>query len=87
MKQVRHEMERSRTLLEMIKKREKLKRDKLQVIEDSFNLQIERIMNGEEPIFLSGDPSPEPSPTLPQMLIEEYGHYEKNTKIKVNKIK
>jgi hypothetical protein len=47
MKQVRHEMERARTLLEMIKKREKLKRDRLQLLIDTFDLQVQRVLNGE----------------------------------------
>jgi len=39
MKQLRQEMEKSRTLLEMIKKREKMKKDKLEIIQQIFELQ------------------------------------------------
>lgn len=47
MKQVRHEMERARTLLEMIKKREKLKRDRTQLLLDIFDKQLDRVLNGQ----------------------------------------
>eukprot|EP01114_Cavostelium_apophysatum_P001159 TRINITY_DN10990_c0_g1_i1.p1 TRINITY_DN10990_c0_g1~~TRINITY_DN10990_c0_g1_i1.p1 ORF type:complete len:471 (+),score=133.82 TRINITY_DN10990_c0_g1_i1:1427-2839(+) len=40
MRQLRHEMERARTLLEMIKKRERLKRDYVHICEQIFEAQL-----------------------------------------------
>jgi len=48
MKQLRHEMEKSRTLLEMIKKREKMKKDKIEVMNEIFELQIIQIRELEQ---------------------------------------
>jgi hypothetical protein len=39
MRQVRHEMERARTLLEQIKKREKLKNDRVLLLQQIFEMQ------------------------------------------------
>lgn len=47
MRQLRHEMERARTLLEQIKKREKLKKDRMEVIAEIFELQCEQVHNLE----------------------------------------
>jgi len=86
MKQLRHEMERSRTLLEMIKKREKMKKDKIEVMLQIFELQCIQIADLEHDI----PPSPEPiiQPRIPiQLILEEEPEFIKVPTPKKNRIK
>jgi len=55
MKQLRHEMERSRTLLEMMKKREKMKRHKVEAMIELFDTQCIYIRELEQ---MEGPPPP-----------------------------
>lgn len=62
LRQLRQEMERARTLLEMIKKRERLKRDHAAVIADMFDLQCldlkHSIETGATDGFFLSEPEP-----------------------------
>lgn len=70
MRQLRHEMERARTLLEQIKKREKLKKDRLEVFAQIFELQCEQVHNLDFDDSL-GLLSPAPVTTARQKKLKE----------------
>jgi len=65
MKQLRAEMERVRTLLETIKKREKLKRDKFYLQDQIFDLQCIKVKQSPESMFEDEDDLSPPPPQPP----------------------